>query len=298
MSNESVSNTAASATMKGGSMTDGVRALAICRHCGLDCRDAVFRREDKSFCCQGCLTVFELLTAHGLVDFYRLGQRAGMQFQRPVATEQFGYLDEPVLRSRLVQFDSEKLTRITFRVPAIHCVACVWLLENLPRLDPAINEARVNFPRQEVSFAFDPRRIKLSEAVALLASLGYPPDLRFDDLDRVPTNPVSRRLWLQVGLAGFAFGNIMLFSLPTYFGLDSFSGPMFSQVFGWFSFALALPVFGYSAADYWRSAWTGLRQRQLTIEVPIVLGLIAIMARSLYEVGTGVGEGYFDSLTG
>lgn len=297
MSKERVTNTAAFATMNGAAVS-GAPATASCHHCGLDCRDAVFRRDEKSFCCQGCLTVFELLTENGLADFYRLGRSAGMQFQRPTATEQFGYLDDPLLRSRLVQFDSEKLTRVTFRLPAIHCVACVWLLENLPRFNPAIQEARVNFPRQEVALAFDPRRIKLSDTVALLASLGYPPELRFDDLDRAPVSRIGHRLWLQLGLAGFAFGNIMLFSLPAYFGFDSFSGPAFSRIFGWFSFALALPVFVFSAADYWRSAWTGLRQRQLTIEVPIAVGLVAIMARSLYEVGTGLGEGYFDSLTG
>jgi len=273
-------------------------AAVACHHCGLDCREMVLRHGDKDFCCRGCLTVFELLVENGLTDFYQLGRSAGMAFQRPDTSEQFGYLDDPALRSRLVQFDSDKLTRITLRVPAIHCVACIWLLENLPRLNPAINEARVNFPRKEVALSFDPRRLKLSEAVALLTSLGYQPELRFDDLDRVTASPISRRLWLQLGIAGFAFGNIMLFSLPSYFGLDSFSEPAFARIFGWFSFALALPVFLVSAADYWRSAWTGLRQRQLTIEVPIALGLIAIMVRSLYEIGTGVGEGYFDSLTG
>jgi hypothetical protein len=177
-------------------------AAPACHHCGLDCHDAVLRHAGKDFCCRGCLTVFELLVENGLTNFYQLGHSAGMQFQKPDTREQFGYLDDPALRSRLVQFDSDKLTRITLRVPAIHCVACIWLLENLPRLNPAINETRVNFPRKEVALSFDPRRLKLSEAVALLTSLGYQPELRFDDLDRVTTSPVSRRLWLQLGIAG------------------------------------------------------------------------------------------------
>lgn len=297
MSQTIASNTTAVAAINepvAASRTDAAR----CHHCGLDCRETEWRRAEKTFCCQGCLTVFELLTENGLHNFYDLARSAGMKFQKPDAAAEFGYLDEPALRSRLVQFDSAKLTRITARVPAIHCVACVWLLENLSRLNPALLEARVNFLRKEVALAFDPRRLKLSETVGLLASLGYPPDLKFDDLDRAPASPVSRRLWLQVGLAGFAFSNIMLFSLPSYFGLDTFSGPTFARIFGWASFALALPVFVFSASDYWRSAWTGLRQRQLTIEVPIALGLVAILVRSLYEIGTGTGEGYFDSLTG
>ena len=53
----------------------------------------------------------------------------------------------------------------------------------------------------------------------------------------------------------------MLFSISSYLGLDSFSGPAFQKLLGYLSLVLALPVFFYSAADYWRSAWMSLRQR-------------------------------------
>ncbi|MEW6305296.1 MAG: heavy metal translocating P-type ATPase metal-binding domain-containing protein [Verrucomicrobiota bacterium] len=268
-----------------------------CFHCGTLCRGSIFQRNEKPFCCAGCLTVFELLTENGLSDFYQLGQSAGTRIN-PAPAGQFHYLDEPAVRERLVDFANDRLTRVTLHLPAIHCIACVWLLENLFRLNPGIGQSQVNFPRKEVAISFDNSQTKLSEVVSLLASLGYEPELRFSDLDTKPKRFASRRLWLQLGIAGFAFGNTMLFCIAHYLGLDTFSGPAFQKLVGLLSLGLAIPVVAYSAADYWRSAWVSLRQRLLNIDVPIAAGIAALFAQSTYEVVSGHGVGYFDSLAG
>jgi len=271
---------------------------AGCYHCGTPLRGAIFSTQEKFFCCRGCQTVFELLTENGLSDFYRFGKAAGIRAKAVEKMDDFAYLDDPALRLRLVDFSDERTTRATFRVPAIHCIACVWLLENLFRLNPGIGHSRVNFPRKEVFVTFENAKVKMSEVVALLHSLGYAPDLNFSDLDGPVRTPVSRRLWLQLGVAGFAFGNIMLLSISSYLGLDAFSGPGLKKLFGWLSLALVIPVLAYSASDYWRSAWFALRQRRLNIEVPITLGLAAFAVWSAADVVTGRGPGYFDSLAG
>ncbi|MDB6024659.1 MAG: Cation transport ATPase [Verrucomicrobiales bacterium] len=265
-----------------------------CFHCETPCATTAFRKEEKSFCCHGCLTVFEILTENGLTDFYKLSANAGVRVKVSEQADEFAFLDEPTVRQRLVNFSDDRTSRITLHLPAIHCIACVWLLEHLFRLKEGIGQSVVNFPRKEISISFENEKLKLSEVVALLASLGYEPDLKFSDLEKLK-HPVSRRLWLQLGIAGFAFGNIMLFSISSYFGLDV---EHFKKLFGYLSFALALPVFFYSASDYWKSAWQSLRRRMLTIEVPIAAGIVALFAQSAYEVCSGRGEGYFDSLAG
>ena len=83
-----------------------------------------------------------------------------------------------------------------------------------------------------------------------------------------------------------------------YLGLDSLSGPWFKLLAGWLGLALALPVLVYSAADYWRAAWVSLRQRGLTLDVPIALGLAAIYGQSVFEVASGrgvSGPGFLDT---
>src|SRR4051794_2121531 len=222
-------------------------ARTLCFHCGTSCRGTAHTREEKSFCCQGCLTVFELLIENGLGDFYKLGEVAGTRVKENPRHDQFAYLDEPAVRERLVDFADERMTRVTFHLPAIHCIACVWLLENLFRLKPGIGASQVNFLRKEATLTFENDRVKLSEVVALLASLGYEPELKFSDLEQPKINPAARRLWLQLGYASFAFGNLMLFSIATYFGLDAFSGPTFKKLVGYISLLLAIPVVTYSA---------------------------------------------------
>jgi Cu+-exporting ATPase len=269
-----------------------------CFHCGTLCRGATFALEDKAFCCQGCRTVFEILAANGLTDFYKLSENAGVRISATAKNEQFQFLDEPAVRERLVDFSDASLTRVTFHLPAIHCIACVWLLENLFQLQSGIGQTQVNFPRKEAAISFDPARVKLSAVVTLLASLGYEPELKLSDLEGRPQVQVARRLWIQLGLAGFAFGNIMLFSISSYLGLDAFAGPGFAKMVGLISLLLATPVVVYSAAEYWRAAWRSLQQKLLNIDVPIAAGVAAIYLQSVYEVLTGRGEGYFDSLCG
>ncbi len=270
---------------------------ANCFHCGEPCSDAVLARAGKNFCCTGCRTVHDLLAESGLTQFYDLTEHPGAKV-RSRAAAAWAYLDEPLVSEKLLDFADENLAKITLEIPAIHCVACVWLLENLFRLHPGVGASQVNFTRREVSISYTPKKIKLSELVALLDSLGYTPHLTLGELERRPVDHTRRRLWLQMGIAGFGFGNIMLISLPGYLGLDSFSGPMFQKVFGWLSLLLALPVVLYSAGDYWRAARTSIRQRIMTLDVPIALGLAALYLQSAWEIFSHTGEGYLDSLAG
>ncbi len=281
-----------------GSDSAGAETIASCLHCGTPCADRRPIRGEQTFCCAGCRAVYELLHDHGLDAYYRLSERPGVRREASEEPGRYAFLSEPAVRDRLLDYADERMQRVTLPVPAIHCLACVWLLENLFRFRPGMGVSTVNFARREVSVSFDPRRVSLAEVAELLDSLGYAPDFTLADLDRRPGPAMPRRLWLQLGVAGFVFGNTMLFSLAGYFGLDTFSGPAFRQLFGWLSLLLAVPVVVFSAADYWRTAWLSLRQRRLSIEVPIAVGLAALSGQSAFEVLSGRGEGYFDSLAG
>lgn len=284
--------------------TGAPAAPSACFHCGEPCRDDRFANEGKVFCCQGCLMVHDLLAASGLGQFYELSRHPGVRIRqsRLPPAQHWAWLDEPSLHQRLLDFTDGKVSRVTFQIPAIHCVACVWLLENLFRLHPGVGQSQVNFPRREAAISFAPAKISLSRLVALLASIGYEPHLTLGELEKTKPDTARHRRWLQVGIAGFAFGNIMLFSLPAYLGLDSLSEPLFKVLFGYLSLALAAPVVIYSASDYWKAAWLSLRQPRLfsalTLDVPIALGLAALYGWSAWQILSGRGAGYLDSLSG
>lgn len=269
-----------------------------CFHCGEPCSGGPLEKEGKAFCCQGCLVVHDILAENGLGQYYDIRRHPGIRANQVSGPSRWACLDEPAVQQGLLDFTDGRISRVTLRLPAIHCVACVWLLENLFRLHAGIGQSQVNFPRREATITFAPDQIALSEVAELLTSIGYEPHLTLGALDKRVVDPARKRQWLQIGVAGFAFGNVMLFSLPLYFGLDSGSGPGFRTLFGYLSLVLAAPVLVYSASDYWRAALLAVRRRILTLDVPIALGLAALYAQSTWDILTARGGGYLDSMAG
>lgn len=268
-----------------------------CYHCGEPCQEEILEFDNNQFCCNGCQTVYELLNQNDLCDYYRLEQMPGIS---PKAAKQnkFAYLENETILEQLLDFQDEKIAKVTLYLPQIHCSSCLWLLENLYKLQANITQSRVNFLKKEVSFTYLHQELSLRALVELLTSLGYEPEINLDQTDQKKRKTISRKLVYQVGLAGFAFGNIMLLSLPEYFGLDIESYREFSSWFGYLNLIIATPVAFYSGADYFKSAWVSLQKKRLNIDVPIALGVLVLYLRSGYEVVSQTGAGYFDSLCG
>ncbi|MGY2134762.1 heavy metal translocating P-type ATPase [Hymenobacter sp. HD11105] len=268
-----------------------------CAHCGDKCHPEPLQLADKSFCCAGCRTVYELLDANNLCTYYRLDERPGLKVKEVELPGRFDYLDSDTVQAQLLSFRSAERARLTLQVPQMHCTSCIWLLENLSRLNPGIVEARVQFLRKEITITYLLAETNLKAVVQLLASVGYEPQITLAELGAQP-HRAGRTVYYQLGLAAFAFGNVMLLALPDYFSFVEELQGEFGRFFGYVSLVLALPVLLFSAQGFFRSAWQGLRQRYINLDFPISLGLAALFSVSTYEVLTGSGPGYFDSFTG
>lgn len=271
-------------------------AMTTCAHCGDECREERILFADQSFCCEGCKTVYEILHGSDLTHFYNIDRNAGLSLKGRKQA-QYAWLDDSEAAAKVVEFSNEKISKLTLHLPQIHCASCIWLLENLHRISPAIVSTKVNFLKREASVTFDNAATSLRKVAELLDSIGYPPDLNLNTLEGTARKPVSRRLIYQLGVAGFAFGNIMLLSFPEYLGLQE-SEAYFRKLFGWLNVILATPVAFYSGRDYITSAWATLRTKQLSIDVPLALGIVVLYFRSLFEIATDTGAGYMDSLGG
>lgn len=270
------------------------RAAIGCYHCGHPSVQT-FTHHGKTFCCEGCQTVYEILEQNDLCEYYDLDKSPGVRL-KDFDGSIYDCLDEEVVRKRFVTFDSSTFARVTFNLPAIHCVSCVWLLENLRKVEPGVLHSEVNYAHKDVTIDFHPARLKLSAVARLLASLGYAPQINHQTDSKKASTP-NRSLILKLTVAGFCFGNIMLFSFPEYLGLNG-ADAYLKEVFSWLNLALAIPVFFYCGSDYLRSSIIAFRQKRINIDVPIAAGIIALMARSLWDVTTGAGPGYLDSLAG
>lgn len=270
-----------------------------CFHCGDDCTNSVITLADKTFCCDGCKTVFQILDEHNMCSYYQFDERAGNTVNNGIARKRFEYLQDLDVEHKLVDFKNGSTTSVTFFIPNIHCTSCVWLLENLGNIDSGILKGTVNFMKRTVTLLYDDSKTSLRTIVELLTTIGYEPNLTLEQLDEKDSGNIDRSLWLKLGVAGFCFGNIMLFSFPEYLKMDqSGSSEMFRYFFGGLNILLSIPVLFYSSIDYLKSAWAALSQRGVNLDVPITIGILALFGRSLYEILSGTGAGYFDSFTG
>lgn len=268
-----------------------------CYHCGEPCLDVNIQFDNKDFCCEGCRTVFEIINANDLCQFYELDEKAGWNIKaKSQAT--YAYLDDAEVQDKLLDYADDQQARVRFEIPQIHCASCIWLLEKLYQINPGILSSQVNFLKKTVHLHFDRQQVSLRQVVELLNSIGYAPAIRLKDLDEKKKNPQEKQFFYKLGVAGFAFGNIMLLSFPEYLGLNGQLDGLFVHLFGYLNIILALPVLLYSGRDYLKSAWMGLQRRELNIDVPIAIGIITLFVRSVFEILTHTGAGYLDSLAG
>ena len=265
-----------------------------CYHCGQPCEETL-PLDGKNFCCYGCKTVYEILSQNQLCEYYDLERNPGLQL-KDATDETYRYLDDTDIRKKILTFDSENFAKVNLSIPSVHCVSCIWLLENLHKLEKGVLHAEVNFIRKTVSITFNPKKVKLSTIARLLASLGYTPRINLDAQKVAPTK-IDRSLLIKVAIAGFCFGNVMLFSFPEYLGIDHAEKDLI-RIFSYLNLGLSIPVFFYSGWDYIRAAAKSFQQRQINIDVPIAAGLIALFFRSSYDILTATGPGYLDSFTG
>jgi Cu+-exporting ATPase len=270
-----------------------------CFHCGEVCGKETRTLEDKKFCCAGCELVYEVLSQNELCTYYDLNVSPGTsQKNKNSRKNRFDYLNEPDVLVKIVDFQEGNESHVTFYIPLIHCASCIWLLENLAQIHSGIRSSRVDFLKKKVQIKFATNQISLSEVVSLLSTIGYEPQLNLADLSKKPQKGIDKKTLTKLGVAGFCFGNMMLFSLPAYFSEAQFLEPHFEKVFTYLNILLSLPVVGFAASDYYVSAWNSIKQRRINMDVPIVLGILAFFLFSLWEIFLGSSPGYMDSLGG
>ena len=269
--------------------------MVNCFHCGDPCLDTVIEHKEKVFCCHGCKTVFDILNENDLEYYYTLEKNPGSS---PKEVEgHFDFLDNQTIVDKLVEFNDGNTQIVSFLIPTIHCSSCIWVLENLNKLNKAVKNSQVNFPEKTIRITFSSEEATLKDIVVLLSRIGYEPNISLENSDK-KQKIVNRSLIYKLGVAGFAFGNVMFLSFPEYFEVNEFWIDQFKYVFRWLMFAFSVPVVLYSGRDYFISAYKGLRSGILNIDVPIALGIAVLFIRSTVEISFDWGTGFFDSLTG
>lgn len=266
-----------------------------CYHCGTAMVKPVYELDEKPFCCIGCQSVYQVLTSNNLCSYYAYNDTPG---QTQINTSpRYDYLDEPGIVRKLIDYTDEKISAVTFYIPAIHCSSCIWLLEHLHKLNAAVIYSRIDFLKKQVSITFKHPELSFRKLVELLAAIGYEPLISLQDVVKEKQTSDNRDLIKKIAVAGFCMGNVMLLSFPEYLGLSSFE-QQFRSLFGWLNLAFAVPVTFYSGRDFFISARAGLKHKIINLDAPLALIIAVLFLRSAFEIITATGPGFTDTLTG
>lgn len=271
-----------------------MKEVLLCDHCGDEILNRnVYTYKTKSFCCNGCMTVYQLLVDNQLGTFYQLEEKSGIR-PKNVQEHKYDFLEVEEIRTKLIDFEDENYIKITLFLPEIHCSSCIYLLENLPKILPAVTSCQIAFVQREALITFRKNELKLSELAKFLNKIGYAPNF---GNRKEESKKFDKVFFYKLGVAGFAFGSIMLWSFPEYLGIEKQDDNL-RNFTSYLSFFVSVPVLLFSARDYFISAYKAVRSKNLNLDVPITLGIIALYVQSVYTILTKGGPGYMDSFAG
>ena len=272
-----------------------------CFHCGqpLPPADEIVYRdiqdEARQFCCHGCAGVCESIYEAGLEGFYRRTPEGELLSPPPPPTPDVEFLDYDEVQAQFTQTDRD-VREITLVSEAIHCAACIWLIEHTLAKIEGVLYAKVNFTNKQIKVRWDNRKVSLSAIVKALNKIGY---------DATPYDPTeseaafrkaNRDLLYRLGFAGFAMMNVMWFSVALYTGANDDSH--YRPYFYWLEFIIATITLAYSGQPFLKGAWGALKAKQVNMDVSISLGILTTYFYStLVTIGWLPPKGvYFDTL--
>jgi Cu2+-exporting ATPase len=257
---------------------------AACLHCGDLVGDRV------AFCCRGCAGAFELIKSLGLGRYYERRAQAGVA--RGIQPEEAPVAADP---SAWIAADPNGICRLSLMVDGLHCGACVWLIEQSLAQESGVEQARVSLSTRRLTLSWRKDEADPVKLIDRIQRLGYRL-VPFDPcLLQSADDAESKALLRAMAVAGFAAGNIMLFSVSVWSGHFEGMAAGTRDLFHWISALIAIPVVAYAGQPFFRSALAAIRSGRTNMDVPISLAVILAPSISLIETFRGGEHAYFDS---
>ncbi|HQR59858.1 MAG TPA: heavy metal translocating P-type ATPase [Methylophilaceae bacterium] len=275
-----------------------------CYHCGLPVAEASpFQAEilgkRHSLCCHGCQAVAEAIVANGLEDYYRYRTELPRTAEELVPEElrQLDLYDHPEVQKSFVHQSAGNLKEASLILEGITCAACIWLNERHLRQLPGVHEVAVNYASHRARISWDDNKIKLSTILAEIRKLGYHAH-PFNAQQQEERRQVQRKLDIRrMAVAGISGGQVMMLAVALYAGTSQGMEFSTAQLLRWFSLLLTAPAMLYSALPFYQSAWRAFKVRQVNMDTPISLGILAGFAGSVWATVQGQGVVYYDTIT-
>jgi len=234
---------------------------------------------------------------HGLDAFYRLREDAGDAPAKAATTGgRFDEFADPTFTRLYCRPCGDHVMSVDLALEGVHCAACVWLIEKLPRVAPGVIEARLSLASRRVRLRWDTRLTDLPTIARALDRLGYPPHaVRGRDAQDARQREDRRHL-VRIAVAGACAGNLMLLAFALYAGMFGQMAPQYQALFRYLSLGIGLVSIAWPGGVFFRGAWAALRTGSTHLDLPIALALLVGAGVGAFNVVTGRGDIYFDTL--
>jgi Cu2+-exporting ATPase len=279
-----------------------LNADSACFHCGLPLPrhngyTVSIAGIARPMCCAGCAAVAQTIEAGGLTDYYRT--RSALP-DTPVATEreraELASYDLPELQKQFAQRQADGTCEASLTLDGIRCAACAWLNEQQVGRLPGVIKVAVNYSTQRMWIRWDERRIRLSRILSAVAELGYSAR-PYDAAKHGKVLAAARRSALKrFAIAGLGMMQVMMLAAPVYLASEGEIPSDLNQLLRWASLIITVPVLAYCGGEFFAGAWRALRNRHVTMDVSVTLGLVTAFAASAWATLRGGGDVYFDSV--
>lgn len=180
-------------------------------------------------------------------------------------------------------------------VDGMHCPSCVAIIEGALKKQEAVRDARLNLSTRRLKVAWE-GAVELGDKwISLINDMGYRA-VPFDPETAETSEKKEEKFLLRcLAVAGFASGNLMLFSIPLWTSDTMEMGAATRTFFHWVQAAIAIPAVAYCGIPFYRSAWRALKELHTNMDVPIAVAVILATLMSLFETATFGSHSYFDS---
>jgi Cu2+-exporting ATPase len=265
---------------------------------------AQIQGKDLHFCCQGCLSICEMIFDQKLDAFYThrdqqanyLSELQLKDFKAPdaVTTDtDFAHYDSPEYQQDFVTL-TEQGKAVRLLIPNIHCAACIWLIEHQLK-NLGLDQVSIHSTDKKLQFLFSEENIKLSEIISRIHAIGYQVE-PFQSHKVLERYQQENKDWLKrIGLAALVGMQIMMLATGFYLSNDDIA-PERGFFMRLISAALATPVYFYAAAPILKGAWRNFKNKSIGMDIPIAIALSGAFWGSLWQTFTSGSEVYFDSM--
>ena len=271
-----------------------------CYHCGLpvppgEVLTVPAEGDAKPVCCHGCEAAYYWLKDQGLDRYYALREKG---LGRAAKAEVPAWAS-PEVAARYVTRDGES-AELILALSGLRCAACAWLAEKGLATLPAVQHAQVQLATERLHLRWTGDASVVPAIAERLSALGFEAAPARSEAAAELRRKEHRKDLARLGLAALVTMQIMMLSLADYLDLLSDLTPAYRQLLLWAQAVLATVLVTTSAAPFFQGAWRALKQKQLTMDVPIALALGLAYGASVTLLVTGRtalgAHVYFDSL--